>query len=171
MIVGIGSPHGDDQIGWLAAESLMQYRSEVDAVIKIAKTPSDLLDWLESDDPKPGRLVICDATSGAGRIGEIRVWQWPCSDLEDLAMSGTHNLSLYSILKLADQLDRLPAEVVIWTIEGRLSQANSEMSPRVVEAVRQITDNIMGWLAMPAPTASDQVGFRTRDRVGRCDHA
>jgi hydrogenase maturation protease len=60
LIVGIGSPHGDDQIGWRIAEALMA-EHRVGWIIRTARSPTDLLAWL---DDKVERLVICDACDG-----------------------------------------------------------------------------------------------------------
>src|SRR5688572_26163325 len=46
LVVGIGSDHGDDRVGWLVADAL-QTRAPADVSVRHAKTPLDLLDWLD----------------------------------------------------------------------------------------------------------------------------
>ena len=78
LVAGLGSPHGDDQAGWLVAELLLKKASGTvgvseaqdenlmpessrhlfqDVVVRRALIPLDVLDWLEGVDV----LHICDA--------------------------------------------------------------------------------------------------------------
>jgi hydrogenase maturation protease len=149
LIVGIGSPHGDDQTGWLLADLLAMDARHAFEVRK-AKTPIRLLDWLD----KVGRLIICDACRGLGRVGKVRRWTWPTSDLPELAWSGTHDLTLPAVLTLADRLGRLPKQVVLWVIEGAASDVVATLSVEVTETmpelVNQIVRELNGQESLPA---------------------
>lgn len=147
LIVGIGSAHGDDRVGWLVAEQLREFADRNQFELRIAKSPADLLDWLEGNQ----RLVICDACHGQGEIGELSRWLWPAPDISEITMSGTHNLSLPTVLTLAEKLGRLPNEVVIWAIEGATRQSTAAMSPAVMEAVPTLAGRITNDLVAPQP--------------------
>ncbi|MGI9427921.1 MAG: hypothetical protein ACR2NM_04645, partial [Bythopirellula sp.] len=97
LIVGIGSPHGDDQAGWLVAERLATDLDHDNIAVRKATSPVQLLDWLDSID----RLVVCDACRGLGDVGELRRWLWPSPELADGSWSGTHDFSLIAVLQLA----------------------------------------------------------------------
>jgi hydrogenase maturation protease len=158
LVVGIGSPHGDDQAGWLVAERLADdpgigtesvakgtkiSNHPPGIIVRQAKSPSELLDWLDGMD----RLVICDACRGLGRVGELRSWRWPDHELADVSWSGTHDLSLPAVLALADRLGRLPPRVTIWSVEGASIGALAAVSPEVAEALPNLVEQIKNELA------------------------
>lgn len=138
FIAGIGSPHGDDRIGWLVAEQLRDFAISHRFCLQLVKSPVDLLDWLEGID----RLVICDACRGLGAVGEIGRWKWPAPDISQVATSGTHNFALPMVLGMAEKLGRLPNDVVIWTIEGAVSQSNTAVSAEVEDAIPRLVNRI-----------------------------
>jgi hydrogenase maturation protease len=131
LLVGIGSPHGDDQLGWLVVDRVAACVKHDHLEIRRAASPTDLLDWLQDVE----RLVICDACRGLGRVGEVRRWNWPTSELPALAWSGTHDLSLPAVLMLAQRLGRLPEQVVVWAIEAAASSATETPSAAQSAAV------------------------------------
>jgi hydrogenase maturation protease len=139
LLVGIGSPHGDDQAGWQIADRLAAGLSNDDIVIRKAASPAALLDWLEEH---VERLIICDACRGLGALGESHRWSWPAEELMAASWSGTHNISLPSVLQLAERLGRLPPTVVIWSMEGRIGDALANMSPEVSSALPRLVDEI-----------------------------
>jgi hypothetical protein len=49
LFAGTGSPHGDDRIGWLIADALDKLVPP-DVEVRLASTPSHLLDWLDEFD-------------------------------------------------------------------------------------------------------------------------
>lgn len=131
LFVGIGSPHGDDQAGWLVADGLKAKIDHHDVAVRKATTPSVLIDWLDDI----SRLIVCDACRGLGRAGEVRSWNWPACELSDVDWSGTHDCSLPAVLQMADRLGRLPRRVMIWTVEGALGDAMTNASPEVATAI------------------------------------
>ncbi len=106
LFVGLGSPHGDDQIGWLVADRLAGDDTLPTTVtLKKAVIPLDLLDWLEVIDC----LHVCDAFQGA-MPGELRRWEWNVeSDLPTvtkllpeimrLRCQGSHDFGLAAVLR------------------------------------------------------------------------
>lgn len=73
LFVGLGSHHGDDQIGWLVADRLATERDLPSSVaIRKAAIPLDLLDWLEGVDC----LHVCDASQSAASSGKLQRWDW-----------------------------------------------------------------------------------------------
>ncbi|WP_339730716.1 hydrogenase maturation protease [uncultured Gimesia sp.] len=144
MIAGIGSPHGDDRVGWEIANAI-QSRTSDRASVRLVRTPDELLDWLEGIQ----ELVICDACQGAGEVGSVHQWEWPCADLESISWSGTHNLSLLAVLALARQLDRLPASVWIWGVEVQQVQPDQPMSNAVMAGATSAAESICKALSIP----------------------
>lgn len=147
LFVGVGSPHGDDRTGWFMADALEERtaagRVQVSAsegrraapvTIRKACHPADLMDWLEGT----GRLIICDAFSGAGPPGSIYCWRWPDERIRQLRAAGSHDFSLSSVLELAARLGRLPDDVVIWGIEAGRTTPNDSLSPEIVAALPEL---------------------------------
>lgn len=117
--IGVGSPHGDDRVGWDVTDRLRSRATlEMETVpavefVKLA-SPVDLLDL--ADRPFR-RWLICDAFAGPGPVGRLRHWRWPADELDDVCFGGSHDVSLAASLTLAGNLGRLPPRVDIWGID------------------------------------------------------
>lgn len=137
LAVGIGSPHGDDQIGWVVVSELAKLLpSEVE--VKTARQPTELLDWLHDVDD----LIVCDACQSGGAVGGLSRWTWPTDSLATRERSGSHDLTLPYVLALAERLGKLPKRVTVWGIElsdaspiGSLSVAMKNAIPRIVQTI------------------------------------
>lgn len=151
LITGIGSPHGDDQVGWEIAK-LIQKRNSDFVDVRLARTPDDLLDWMEG----MKQLVICDACQGAGDIGSYHHWEWPSDQLETMKWSGTHNISLPIVLALAEELGRLPTSVRIWGVEIAQTQPGRSISVSVEAGAVFVAETICQELSIPIKKAETQ---------------
>lgn len=137
LIVGLGSPHGDDQAGWLVIDCLHALGVERH-VAKKAAHPGDLWSWGES-----GRgLTVCDAGQIAGQPGRIGRWTWPEDRLEHARLGGTHDLPLADVLTLGRQTGCCPAVVEIWTIEGGQFAPLGPISPTVADSARRVAESL-----------------------------
>jgi hydrogenase maturation protease len=134
-IIGIGSPHGDDQVGWLIAEEL-QHQKIDGLIVHKAQLPLDILDHVEGVE----WLGICDACQGLGCDGKWQQWTWPDPNIAQQKFAGSHDISLTGTLELAARLKRLPTTVTIWGVEISRCAPESEVSPSVLAAISQITD-------------------------------
>jgi hydrogenase maturation protease len=147
LIVGIGSPHGDDQIGWRVANTLRFAVSPANEV-REASTPSQLLDWLDGVD----RLIVCDACQvrrrgpddSSGDALRVHRWQRPTLQVSMLRSAGSHSFGLPQVLQLAERLGSLPQEVIVFGIEGRQFDAFASLSQDteslIATAVQAIAD-------------------------------
>lgn len=138
LVVGVGSSHGDDQVGWFVAKELMQ-RSMRNCQVRIAATPLEILNWLEDF-----TLVhVIDACQGGGPPGTIYRFSWPCSEIGQREWSGTHDFDLASVLGLAHQLDQLPSRVFVWGIEMNSTHRQVDApSNEVMDWIHSIADRI-----------------------------
>jgi hydrogenase maturation protease len=151
LIVGIGSSHGDDQLGWLVADVVSELVEQDEVSIRFAKSPVDLLDWL--DDAR--KLIICDSCHGLAAIGDNCRWTWPSPEITSVALSGTHDLSLPVILQLAERLGILPNDVAIWAIEGAKNRAGDPVSARALKAVHEVANQIVKELFHRIPASAN----------------
>ena len=134
FVVGLGSPHGDDQAGWLVVEKLHAWGWE-QADARNLSQPVDLLDWLPTD----RRLLMCDAAEAIpGCSGNCRTWIWPEQSLPTLKPGGSHDLALAEILEYARQLKLHDTSVELRTIDGANWTPFSEPS----EAVRAAAERL-----------------------------
>jgi hydrogenase maturation protease len=132
LLVGLGSPHGDDQVGWLVIDEIAQLIGG--STCRKAAAPSDLFDWL---DPY-GCIEICDAIKSSNPIVTIKSWTWPAQELDGIAFVGTHDLPLLAMLHLAERVGRLPPSVRIWGLAISQTRPFGPVSQDLLECVPQI---------------------------------
>jgi hydrogenase maturation protease len=110
-VIGIGSHHGADAIGWRVVERL-QTKSLLNAKMVLAREPSDILRVCET----AKILHIVDGCIGPspGRLHQIA---WPDSRLDPLRWTSTHGFDVPGTLALAAALDIVPSSVILWCIE------------------------------------------------------
>ncbi|MDB5339353.1 MAG: hydrogenase maturation protease, partial [Planctomycetaceae bacterium] len=111
-VIGVGSPHGDDQIGWMIADAVLLLAADVCHVYKVA-SPLEILDRIDGTE----WLGICDACRGAGSVGDWKSWAWPDQQIISQEFSGSHGIGLPATLDLATRLGRLPETTMIWGVE------------------------------------------------------
>ncbi len=130
LVVGVGSPHGDDQLGWLAVQKFQQHRDGAsptdchceNVCVERLQTPADLLDVLAGHCGLD-RLVVCDVLEAPLLPGEsagprIHCWRWPTGEIVRLRSAVSHALSLPEVLQMAAVLGQLPPEVWLVALEG-----------------------------------------------------
>jgi Ni,Fe-hydrogenase maturation factor len=154
-VVGIGSPHGDDRAGWAVIEALQgQLSSRVS--LHQAKVPLEVMDWLDGlaalhlvDSGQaavawrlPQRFQLLeDDRSSPPRLRFVAHGSHDATAREQLALlpplrsAGTHQLDLLTVLELAQCLDRLPPQVVLWVIPGFGWDMQAALSEGCQEAI------------------------------------
>lgn len=140
LIVGLGSPHGDDQAGWRVIDHLHAAGLSQDEA-RAAPTPAALWDWCSSQCD----LTVCDASDDGAAPGRIHRWRWP-DDPFPARASGTHDLPLSEVLAIGVTLGCLPTHVTIWTISGAAFGAGRETSPEVLTASARLAEVLRGAL-------------------------
>jgi Ni,Fe-hydrogenase maturation factor len=110
-VIGIGSDHGVDAIGWRVVERL-RTKGLFDTNLVLAREPSDILRFC--DDAKVLHLV--DACIGP-ETGRLHTIDWPDPQLAKLPWKTTHGIDVPGALELGAVLGVLPAAVTIWCIE------------------------------------------------------
>lgn len=140
VVVGLGSPHGDDRAGWDIIDRLAA-RSEI-AVAK-ARDGVDLLQMFAERE----HVLVIDAAVPRGNPGRLNRFRWPDSDLNGVTASSTHALGLVDALRLAEAIGRAPRRLTIITIEAKefspcssLSEEVDESADRLVEALISVRD-------------------------------
>lgn len=135
LIIGIGSPVGDDRVGLIAAERLREAPAVcARAVVETADRPGvRLIDlWSRSDD-----VILVDAVqTGAVPGSVLRVTD------EGIASTRTpwssHGFGLAEAVALARALDRLPARLVLFGVEIAASPKGVALSPEISAALPRL---------------------------------
>jgi hydrogenase maturation protease len=137
-LVGVGSPYGDDRVGWLIADEL-QYRLGTALDVHKVGTPLSILDRIDGIN----WLGICDGCRGLESPGAWRRWTWPNIPFESEKFTGSHDLGLIATLQLAESLGRLPQRVVIWGVDIQTCSPEDHISLSVNAAVRTVASSIL----------------------------
>ena len=147
-IVGVGSPFGDDRLGWVAAESLQ--RSPVlnglepgRIVISILDRPGAMLLalWDEAD-----HVIVMDAVRSGAVPGTRH--RLTASDVTDTRIPATsHGFGIVAALQLAQVLENLPDRLLLRGIEMDACCTGFTLSAAVIAAmpvfVREIEEETL----------------------------
>jgi hydrogenase maturation protease len=135
LIIGIGSPHGDDQAGWLVVDELSSH-----GAVNARKVANgvELLSALEG----AADAVIVDASAPCGVPGRVRWFAWPIGDLAAVQPISTHGLGLVEALRLADALRLAPRRLTIVTVEASTVGPELPVSQSVRTAVASLANDL-----------------------------
>jgi hydrogenase maturation protease len=132
---------GDDGVGLLVADRL---RAAGVPVQECQDELTRLLDaWSGLD-----RLVLVDAVRSGAPAGTVHRVDASSGELpHDLRLSSSHLFGIAETLALARALDRLPAAVVVYGVEGEQFGATTEVTPAVASAVDRVVADVLLELA------------------------
>jgi hydrogenase maturation protease len=134
-IVGIGSPHGDDALGWEAVRMLRERIGERPGVeTYLANGGQRLLELLDGR----GTLLVIDAMQSGAAPGTIHRLKWPDPRLESMLARSTHDLGLVDALNLAHTLFIAPACTIVVAMEMESAKLNQGLSEAVQEQLEKL---------------------------------
>lgn len=142
VIVGLGSPHGDDQIGWVAIDRLRSCPVPGISTHKV-RGGIDLLECLDGQETG----ILIDAAAPAGHPGTIRSFVWPCPELAAVLPWSTHGLGLVEALQLGESLGRNPIKIFIYTIESSDISPGAPLSLEVASQLDGVLEAVLGHAA------------------------
>jgi hydrogenase maturation protease len=142
LIAGLGSPHGDDRLGWCVVAELLP-RLPVGVTARKVGGGLELLECLEGRDS----VIVIDASAPAGRPGTIRAFDWPDGDLEAPAFLSSHGVGLAEALRLAEALGRLPRRLRIVAVEASDLAPGAPLSDAVARQVATAAGLVLESLA------------------------
>ncbi len=149
-LVGLGSPHGDDQLGWLVVDRLRPELPESVSSHKIS-AGLDLLTLLDGTE----RLLIVDASSPSGQPGTVRAFDWPFPELAAMVPLGSHDVGLLEAIRLAETLGLWPDRARLFAVEADQFEPGQVLSPAVRAGLDTVVSLIRREIApfesQPAP--------------------
>jgi len=144
-ILGIGSPSGDDQAGWMVVDALLargvQTGGEI-VIDKLDRPGATLITLIEQAD----WAILIDAMQGNGQPGTIRRFDqqdWP-------AYRGglsSHGFGVLDALMLGRELGSLPPRVDLYGIEIGNAAPDRESGTGILAAVQLLADSLAAELA------------------------
>jgi hydrogenase maturation protease len=128
-VIACGNPFmGNDAAGLLVMTFLREEHPEID-VVDGGTGGLGLIPLMEGYD----RVVLVDAISGMGEIGEIRVFrEIPAAGFPSLSL---HELGIPEVLALARTLGIAPEVIIVGIEGGRMPEFSGGMDPAVRAAV------------------------------------
>jgi hydrogenase maturation protease len=141
-ILGIGSPSGDDQAGWLVVDALRDLGATAAAGIELEKLDrpgAGLVDRLQDAD----RVILVDAMQSGAEPGCIRRFgrhEWPAAG----GGVSSHGFGLPDALALARELGCLPARLDLYAIEIGSALPGARPDPAIRGAARRLAAMIAG---------------------------
>ncbi|MGW8248836.1 MAG: hydrogenase maturation protease [Acidiferrobacterales bacterium] len=141
-IIGIGSPFGDDQLGWVVADRLKTspiYLSEKDKIdILVLDRPGAALisQWKDVD-----AVILIDAVRSGAAPGTLHMLT-----ADDIAgntqLTSSHGFGVASTLALARTLDELPEHFYLCGIEIDPTNLDENLGHSAKEAINPLVDQI-----------------------------
>lgn len=139
-ILGIGSPSGDDQAGWLTVDALLASGVLAGREVVIEKLDRPGVNLIRSlENASWG--ILADAMQGNGQLGQIirfdqKDWLGYCHGLS------SHGFGVLDALLLARELGSLPLRLDLYGIE--IGSANPGAAPgeEIQDAARRLAQHI-----------------------------
>jgi len=141
MVIGVGNPHrSDDGAGHAVISRLRDIGMPDIELVTLPGEATRLIDaWAMAD-----RVILIDASSSSLPPGSVRRFDAVSQDLPaTVDGSSSHGFGVAEAVSLARNLDLLPAELVVYTIEGETFANGSGLSPRVAAAAQQLAADLV----------------------------
>jgi hydrogenase maturation protease len=146
-IIGIGSPFGQDQLGWLVIDHLndtLTTREKIEIeLIKADRPGLGLLELLKNTDT----AILIDAIDDKQHVGQIKVLTEQELFCQDTSLS-SHALGVSDALRLGHALGDLPDAIVLIGI--CIDIENSSLTKQYIERLSHMTSQILNNSSLPA---------------------
>jgi hydrogenase maturation protease len=138
LVIGLGSPHGDDAAGWRVVERLAEYYLPQLKLLAL-REPTQMLTHFANC----CRAWIIDASRGTGTVGAITRMEWPADCNTNSVTASSHGWGVAETLRLAAKIERLPRCVILYAIEIGQTSPGSMMTASVAAAIPEVVGRIL----------------------------
>ncbi|WP_018077155.1 hydrogenase maturation protease [Thiobacillus denitrificans] len=136
-ILGIGSPSGDDQAGWLVVDALLAGGLDDIDIDKLDRPGASLIPMLEN----AAWVILIDAMQGSGRVGGIQ--RFDRKDWPDYRHGlSSHGFGVLAALSLARELGSLPPRLDLYGIEIGSTNPGEDAAAVIAAAAQQLARRI-----------------------------
>lgn len=126
-VIGLGSPFGDDTVGWRVIDLLQGLLPDAIDLVALDRPGAALINWMDGVD----HLIVVDALCSGAEPGTLV--QLSPADLDSESSRLTsHHLELPETFGLASSLGCLPARIDIYGVE--LGSCTLDNPSRAVKA-------------------------------------
>lgn len=147
-VIGLGSDHGDDAIGWAAIDALADGRLPPGIALHACASPAtELLPLLAACE----HAVIVDAVADGEAPGRVHRLGRDALSTEP-TRSGSHGVSLATVLALADALQLAPRALALIgvSIDPRQAAPGAPLSPPLLAALPAVVAAVLAAAESPA---------------------
>jgi hydrogenase maturation protease len=149
-VVGIGSPNGDDQLGWLVVDRLASLGFN-SVVFEKLHNPVDILPFLDNYDS----VHLVDAAIGmpAKMLYRRLSYSNPHdrNAIQEVPITDCHDIGVDLVLRLAESLEKRTDHVTLWIGNG---ESFKPMQP-ISKAGKQAADACVGAITVELCDARD----------------
>lgn len=149
IVIGVGNRfRGDDGVGLHVAEDLLSRHLHEADVVEHSGEGTSLMELWEKEDS----VILVDAVHSGKSPGAIFRF-----DLEEgpipapILRDSTHTFGVVEAIELSRVLHQLPPHFVIYGIEGKSFDSDSELSPEALQAAKEVEDRILTDLSAEKP--------------------
>jgi hydrogenase maturation protease len=147
VVIGVGNgSRGDDAVGLEVARQLRQVGIDGVCIVERYGETTDLLEtWKDAE-----AVILIDAVQAGGAPGTISRLDLRVDPLSHGMLScSTHAFGVAEAIALGRALRQLPAQCILYGIEGRCFALGAELSADVAravpEVVRRVQHDIEAW--------------------------
>ena len=144
MVIGVGNAlRGDDAAGLEVARRVAETAPAGVAVLRCEGEPVSMLTQWDGVE----RVIVVDATESGAEPGTVRRIDAVADPVPpELRRTSTHLLGVADAIELARTLGRLPAETVVYGIEGGAFDTGAPLTPATSKAVETVAERIVAEL-------------------------
>lgn len=141
-IIGVGSPFGDDRLGWVAAEQLkaspilLSEKDKIDISILDRPGAALLSKWQDAD-----AVILIDAVRSGATPGTLHILATEDIDA-NTQLTSSHGFGIAATMALARTLEELPENLYLYGIEIDPTPAGDDLGLSASEALRLLVDRI-----------------------------
>lgn len=138
-VFGIGSPFGDDRLGWEVIDRLQHERVLTPYIphrLQLIRCDRPGMQLLEMMKPAQAAWIV-DAVKSGSAIGTLHVFHNEDIEQVDTRLT-THAFGVAEAIKMGKILNMLPLQVTFYGIEIGASALVFELSPPIIAAIDEL---------------------------------
>jgi hydrogenase maturation protease len=141
IVIGVGNRfRGDDGVGLHVAEDLLSKHLHQADVVEHSGEGTSLMELWEKEDS----VILVDAVHSGKPPGTIHRFDLEKEPLPaPILRDNTHTFGVVEAIELSRVLHQLPHHFVIYGIEGKSFDSDSELSPEALRAAQEVEEQII----------------------------